>query len=185
MSAEREARVETDGVDEGAHSSHDADALRRTQSETRAVLDHQIQTFNDVDNKAARTFRLDAILLGLVLTAVSFVARADSYDIVLYANVYTVVGLVALIVSFVLAVLTYTTTSIETGLGPSDVERLVEERYSEREWLVLLLRSEAEWMRRNERQQTINGALLTASHAALLGAVLCLSFGVLSVHWSL
>ena len=61
--------------------AHDVEALRLTQKETRAVLDHQIQTFNDIDDKAARTSPLDAILLGLILTAASFLAQSDTFDV--------------------------------------------------------------------------------------------------------
>lgn len=168
--------------DEDVPADHDVEALRTTQSEVRAVLDHQIQTFNDVDNKAARTFRLNAILLGLILTAVSFVVRSQSFDLGPFANWLTIGGVVSLIVSFVSAVITYTTTEIRTGLGPDSVQRLIDHRYSEKEWLILLLRSEAHWMRVNERQQTINGLLLSIAHATLIIAVLLISIGIASVH---
>lgn len=184
MSAGSETEAEDATDEEDAIHEHDLEALRTTQSEARAVLDHQIRTFNDVDNKAARTFRLDAVLLGLILTGVSFLVRSQSFDIGPYVNAFSLGGVVALVLSFVVAVVTYTSTSIQTGLGPVDVQRLVDERYNETEWLVLLLRSEAEWMRRNERQQNINGVLLTISHAALIAAVLGLSVGITVVHWS-
>src|SRR6056297_1262199 len=44
-------------------------------SEARMVLDHQISTLSDIDDKAARIFRVNILLVGLLLTTLSFVAR--------------------------------------------------------------------------------------------------------------
>lgn len=186
MSGEDETSItEEEGTlpKEDLLAEHDIEALRTTQSEVRTVLDHQIQTFNDVDNKAAKTFRLEALLLGFILTAVSFLVRTESLSLVRYINNFTVAGVVLLEISFIFAISTYTITSIETGLGPNDIQRLIDEKYSEKEWLILLLRSEGEWMRLNERQQTINGVLITISHITLVLAILALSFGIAKVNW--
>lgn len=176
---------ESQSEDDNSQAEHDLEALRTTQSEVRDVLDHQIQTFNDVDNKAARTFRLNAILLGLLVTAASFVGQADivSFDSVI--NEWTLGGVVLLTTSFITAVLTYTKSNIETGVGPNDVERLIRKRYSEKEWLILLLRSEAEWMRENDRRQTINGVLISASHVALIFGIIALFVGIVVLNWPL
>ncbi len=162
---------------------HDLEALRTTQSEVRAVLDHQTATFDDVDTKAARTFRLNAILLGLLLTAGSFVARAEPIDFAPFINDFTGGGVVLLSASFVAAVMTYTRSNVETGVGPDDVNRLIEQRYSEKEWLILLLRSEAEWMRANEFRQSIDGLLLSVSHAALILGVVSVFVGTVALNW--
>ena len=164
---------------------HNVEALRLTQKETRAVLDHQIQTFNDIVTKAARTSRLDAILLGLILTAASFLGQSDTFDVTPYLNNASALGIALLIMSFIFAILTFTTTIIETGTGPNDIQRLIDTRYTEKEWLILLLRSEAAWMKENERKQSLNGTLLSISHGALILGIVFLSAGVLLVHWSL
>lgn len=167
---------ESDGSD--SLDEHDIEALRATQEEARAVLDHQIETVRSVDDKAARTFRLDAILLGLILTAVSFLARTDSVSVHPFINPITILGVISLIISFVFAVATFTVTDIQTGLGSGDIQRLIDKKYSERDWLILLLRSEAAWMKWNEEQQSLNGALLTVSHGSLIFAVVCVSIGI-------
>ena len=173
--------------DNGESSSSDRDhsieALRKTQEEARTVLDHQIQTFNDVDDKAARTSRLDALLIGLIFTAGSFLAQADQFDVAVYFNGYAAGGIISLILSFILAIITYTTTNIQTGVGPSDINRLINKRYTEKEWLILLLRSEAEWMLENEKSQTINGTLLSGSHLMLIIGVILIVLSIGTVHW--
>lgn len=169
------------GDDENGSSSldeHDLETLRTTQNEARAVLDHQIDTFRHVDDKAARTLRLDAILLGLLITAVSFVSRSDGVDIDPFMNWLTICGATLLLLSFIFAVWTLTVTNIQTGVGPNDIQRLVDEKYDEKSWLILLLRSEAEWMRWNDRQQSLNGTLLTISHVTLILSVVGLAAGL-------
>lgn len=122
------------------------------------------------------------LLLGLLLTGVSFVYQADALAIEPYVNLFTIIAVVSLIVSFVMAVITYTVTSIETGMGADDIERLVDQRYTELEWLILLLRSEAVWMRENARQNQRGARLLSMSHGALIAGVIALFFGILIVH---
>lgn len=181
-----ETTKEVDGEEasqEELLSDHDIEALRKTQSEARAVLDHQIQTFNDVDNKAAKTSRMALLLLGLILTAVSFLLQSNGLDLSPYINGFSISGVGLLIFSFIAAIATYTTTSIQTGIGPSAIQRLVDEKYTEKEWLILLLRSEAGWMEENEQLQSRNATLLTVSHALLILAVVALVVGVVIVHW--
>lgn len=163
-------------------AEHDIATLRSAQAQTRSVLDHQIQNFADIDDTAAKTFRLDAILLGLLLTAVSFVVRTDVVAIESYLNPLMVFSVICLIGSFVAAVVTYTTTGIETGIGPADVERLIDRRYTETEWLVLLLRSEGKWIRANERANRAAVRYLWISHGALIVAVVTAFVGIAWVH---
>jgi len=60
-------------------------------------------------------------------------------------------------------------------------QRASQER-TEKEWLILLLRSEAEWMRRNDENQETHARLLTISHGLLILAVILFSLGVAVVH---
>jgi len=92
---------------------HNLDSLRISQEEARTVLDHQINTFSEVDSKAAETTRLVALLLGLILTAASIIAQSD-LTLDPYLNWATFLGISFLIVSFVFSVITYTSTDIET-----------------------------------------------------------------------
>jgi hypothetical protein len=172
-----------DGSDEDSSQSdstdeHDIEALRVSQEEARAVLDHQIESFRQIDDKAARTFRLEGLLLGLILTAVSFIARSSDLTFEPVLNPWTIGGVALLITSFILAVITFTVTDINTGLGSSDIQRLVEKKYSEKEWLILLLRSEAAWMDDNSYRQDVNAKLLTASHVTLILAIISLTLGI-------
>lgn len=175
--------VDSERDDAVDRRQHDLDALRLTHEEARALLDQQIETANDVDDKAAKTSRLAVLLLGLLFTAGTFFARTDAFDAAPYFNAITAVGAFLLVLSFVFAVATYTTTQMESGVGPTDLHRLVRDRYSEEEWLILLLRSEAAWIEANERRLYTNGTLLTTSHVTLIAAISCIVAGASVVHW--
>jgi len=162
----------------GSLEEHDIEALRLTHEEARTVIDHQINSVRSADDKAARTFRLDAILIGLVLTAVSFLARSNNFDVGLFINILSIVGIGLLILSFISAILAYTITDMHTGIGESDIRRLVDSKYSEKEWVILLIRSEAAWMETNEKRQRWNNRYLNASHTLLILATLTLVGGV-------
>ena len=158
---------------------HDLESLQISQEEARTVLDHQIETFSRVDQKAAETTRLVGLLLGLILTAASIIAQSE---LVLnpYLNWMTFTGIVALILSFIASVITYTATDIETGIGQSDIDRLINRKYKEKDWLILLLRSEGEWMKTNEKRLEWNNRFLFAGHLLLILGVIFVVAGVVA-----
>lgn len=173
-----ESVKDTDSIPE----EHDLESLYVAQDEARTVLDHQIQMFSNVDEKAAITFRLNAILLGLILTAASFVRQSQILELILYINPLTILAVIALIVSFTFSVVTFMGTEISTGLAPTGINRLMENRYTETEWLILLLRSEGEWMQANEARQSRNATYLVISHGTLIIAVVGAFLGIVYPH---
>jgi hypothetical protein len=156
---------------------HDLESLRISQREARTVLDHQINTFTEVDQKAAETTRLVALLLGLILTAASIIAQSD-LSLNPYLNWGTFLGLVSLIIAFIFSVITYTSTDIETGIGKPDIDRLIDRKYTETDWLILLLRSEGEWMKTNEKRLTRNNRWLFAAHVSLVIGIVLVVGGI-------
>lgn len=156
---------------------HDLESLRVSQEEARTVLDHQINTFSEVDQKAAETTRLVALFLGLMLTAASIIAQSD-LNLDPYMNWASFSGVIVLIAAFIFSVITYTSTDIETGIGKPDINRLIERKYTEKDWLILLLRSEGEWMKTNESRLTRNNRWLFAAHACLVLGVILVVVGV-------
>lgn len=181
----RESTSDADTGSDDIPTTHTLGSLRIAQDEARSVLDHQIQNFNDTDTKAAKTFRLNAILLGLLLTAVSFIYRAEDITVDPYINRLTISSVCLFITSFIFAVISYTTTGINTGMGPPGIRRLIDQKYNEKEFLILLLRSEAEWMEQNERANKFGVAYLTIAHIALILGVLAAFVGIASVHISM
>ena len=161
----------------GDDRDHDLESLRISQEEARTVLDHQIDTVSEVDQKAAETTRLVGLMLGLILTAASIIAQS-ALTLDPYLNWATFSGIVLLIAAFIASVITYSSTNIEAGIGKSDIQRLIDGKYTEKEWLILLLRSEGEWMEENEKRLQQNTRWLFVAHFFLIAGVIFVVAGV-------
>jgi|GEM_PF-3432499 len=158
----------------------DVESLQTTRDEAREVLNHQIETLNNVDNKAAYTLRLNIVILGVLLTVSSLlVGNENTPEVSRLGNMGIWVGFFVSGLSIVAALWTYTSTRKETGPGPTDIERLVSRKYSEKQWLRVLLRTYAHWMRRNERVNRRDSFALFISHVLLFVGVGYYGFGTL------
>lgn len=150
-------------------AEYDVDSLRVTREEAKAVLDRQIETLNDIDDKAADTLRLNVLVLGVVLTVASILSSNEATPtVVRVVNEIAFAGAVASGFSMVGAVWAYTGTSYQTGVGRSDVRTALSRRPEETEWLAALLYSYTVWMKRNERANRQDGFALLLSHFFLL-----------------
>lgn len=159
---------------------YDIEALRLTQQEARNVLNHQIDIVNDIDDKASYTLRLNILLLGLLLTISSlFVSNQSTPAIDRFGSPAIGLGILFTGSSIVTALWAYTSTQVQVGPDPEDIERLRTNRYTERDWLVLLLRSYTVWMAQNERANRRDGFTLFVSHTLLFIELGYYSFGIL------
>ncbi|QZP36300.1 hypothetical protein [Halobaculum magnesiiphilum] len=147
-----------------AEFSHprNVETLRLLHTDARSVLDHQLAILGDIDDKAARTVRLTVLVLAAVISAPSVIDNPDQY-----VNQYTVWGGLSLVLSVVLGVITYSSSSPELGPGPSDIERVLDRRFIELEWLVIVLDNYEDWIDRTGRVNRVNGWLLALTQAAL------------------
>lgn len=155
------------------------DALGRAYDDVRLVLDTQREHLSALDDKASLALRMDAVLLGLVLTAGSIVIRSDPFTLGDVVNAWIGLGISLVVVSLLAAVYSLTLTETIVGLGQEDVERIARNRYSDEELLVMLLRSSKAWMRTNERVNRHNARAVLATYVFLGGGVVCLVVGVI------
>lgn len=161
-----------DSGDEFTHPTH-IRTLRATHKEVRSVLDHQINMLSDIDDMAARTVRITALILAAVLSVPSFGVPED------FINLKTKWGATALTLSIILGMITYSLSSPDLGPNPNDIERLFEEKYREDEWLVILLDSYRDWIDRTSSLNRFNGSFLALTQASLGIGLLLLFLGVL------
>jgi hypothetical protein len=150
------------------------ESLRKTHEEARTVLDHQIQILDDIDDKATRTVRITALLLGVVVSSTSLVA--DPYQ---FINQGTTWGALSLALSIVLGTVTYSVSSPDLGPGPRDIERVRESNYREDEWLMVMLASYEDWIDQTEWISRFNGAFLALAQLSLGVGLLLFVLGVL------
>lgn len=151
----------------------DIRSLRITHEEARTVLNHQISVLNDIDNKATKTVRITAVILGIVVSAPSIIKNPNTY-----INPFTEWGVVGLVLSITLGIFTYSSSSPDLGPNSKDINRLLNNKYREDKWLVLLLNSYEDWIDRTQRVNRFNGIFLTLTQMSLIMSLALLAWGV-------
>lgn len=128
--------------------------------EARAVIEAQNATITDVDDKAMRTVRLNAVLLGLLVTGLQF-APGVFHVATLQAAFALPVG------SSVCGVVTYSESSLYVGPRGRYVEELAEDDFLG-SWETDLLGTMAGMIAENRDVVGSNAAWLTATQVALI-----------------
>lgn len=105
-------------------------ALQSMFQEMKDTLDHQVQTVEGLDDKAAQVFRFDALIVGLISTGVSvlaskagLMASLEPWIIVLFA-----VGFTAIVASALVALWAYQVSRVRIGLRAEELAEAVEDR---------------------------------------------------------
>lgn len=160
----------------GIDTTPRSDTLELTCSEAREVIDHQIDTMNDLDDKAMWTLRLIVLFLGVFMTGLSVAVRANA-DLARFMNPMTITGFVSLGVSAVLSVIVYSSGTLTAGPGPGAIEKLLHQNYGE-PWRYRLLTGYRNWMEKNEASIRRDATVLAFCQAYLVAGILIFFFGV-------
>lgn len=144
-----------------------------TYREVREVLNGQKQMLSDIDDKAMRTARLTALLIGAILTAWNISGGSVFHRELLIGD-----G-VSLFSSIVTGIVTYS-ESRGLILGPKGkyVEQLVRNSFHGRSWNEDYLLTTGYWVEENHLIIEKNSRLLSACQALL---ILGLLFSALAV----
>lgn len=129
--------------------------------EARHVLQAQNETMTDIDDKAMRTVRLAAVLLGILLTAVQ--VDAGAFD-------RSMLGLavVALVGSGIFGIVTYDESGLLIGPNGDYLETLAFGEWTEATWDEEFLSTYAGMISENHTTLQNNAHLLTASQTPLI-----------------
>lgn len=130
-------------------------------TEARAVIDAQNTTMTDIDDKAMRTVRLNAALLGLLVTGLQF--APDMFDETLLPAAFGI-----LIFSTVCGVVTYNESNLYVGPSGEYVEDLAGTDFSDPPWEEDLLETMAGMIAENYDDIRRNSRLLTATQITLV-----------------
>lgn len=130
-------------------------------TEARAVIDAQNATMADIDDKAMRTVHLNAVILGLLVTAFEF--AADMFNTVALS-----VAFVLLIISTVCGVITYNESNLYVGPRGEYIEDLASDDFSNPPWEEDLLVTMAGMIAENYDDIRRNSNWLTATQVALV-----------------
>lgn len=130
-------------------------------TEARAVIDAQNATMTDIDDKAMRTVRLNAVLLGLLVTGFQFAPNMFHSDALRLA--FTL-----LIISTVSGVITYNESNLYVGPRGEYIEDLAGDDFPDPPWEEDLLKTMAGMIAENYDDIQRNSNWLTTTQATLV-----------------
>jgi len=164
--------MSSDGLGSPTDDPQD-DAASLLREEGREVIDSQLQTLRDTDRKALATARMNALILGLLLSALSL-SETPTEAI----NTWFVGGGALLLVSLGIAVLTYSIDRPSYGIGPGYFDDALGE-YSTRSQIEEdLLERYANWIEDNGTEISSNSTYLLITQASLITGIGFIAFGM-------
>lgn len=159
--------------DDGDDFDPELDLLDRYER----MIEIQVETINGIDEKAAHTGRLIAILAGLILTAVSIGVSTDAIvfsEATVVAIVMLAVGSLALFVSLVFAIITYLSSRFLYGPTAGIGEYMAKYRVDSQQYRDALLSGYSKGISSNKQVVEENSRRFKYCLASLLVALLLL-----------
>ena len=125
----------------------DSDQLSELRAEARETVDAQRRTLDDIDTKASRILRLNIAMIGILVSVLSIVTQLGSNsdarvsNIDPFLNIYTEIGIGALVLSTAFAAMTYTASELDVGVSSENITDLLRADFSNKETEELLLKN--------------------------------------------
>lgn len=159
------------------------DLLTLAREEGQRTIDNQIETFNDIDDKAARILRMNLLVLSILLTGFSIVATdgnlVDSGLARELENWYVFAGVVSILVSTILAAFTYTGSNYRSGMSGRDLEnKILNADIQPIDALYDTAEGYSEWAQHNFKVNTRLAPTSTAMLLTLIYGLILLTAGV-------
>lgn len=131
-------------------------------SEARTVIDSQRDVLSDIDEKAIRTVRLNALIMGVVVGAAQL-AGATIFHFPILTG-----GTICLFLSLGAGLITCSESDLYLGANRAYIERLIANEFDDASWETDLLIRMGDWMEANQRVIQWNGRLLFVTQTLLL-----------------
>jgi hypothetical protein len=162
----------------------DSDLLSELCSEARETVNGQRDTLNDIDTKASRILRLNVLLIGVIVSALSIAAQNGGEvnstlpGVDPFINLYMKLGVASLILSTALAALTYTASELDVGVDSDNLTSLIRADMSLDDAQELLVKNYIVRINFNRSTNIRNLPLITSTIVFLVVAVVCFTLGV-------
>jgi len=127
--------------------SGDSEQLSELRAEARETVEAQKATLDDIDTKASRILRLNIALIGILVSVLSIMTQFGSdqeaglSSIDPFVNIYTEIGIGALVLSTAFAAMTYTASELDVGVSSENLTELLRADFSNEETEELLLKN--------------------------------------------
>lgn len=151
----------------------DTETLSTALTQLQLVLDNQLETLADIDDKAVRTVRVQVILLGVIASAAQIASKS------IPINIWMKVGGVLLMGSIITGIFTYTVSDGRAGPQPEAVSQILSTHSSKLNVYLRLLEEHREAISENRDILEDNGRYIFYTQLLLVLGILSSGIGVL------
>lgn len=152
----------------------EVEALRATREEARAILEYELRSLDELDDKAMRTVRTAVVVLGLILSVLGVTGPASVAGLPIWQFRLGALGVGFLVVAVLVGMVAATDTAVQPGPDAEFRREARTEAYTEREWLVIVLSGYDEWIETAKGATARNASRLLLAQVALVCAFLSL-----------
>lgn len=121
------------------------ETLGISRVESRAVLDHQIDLLNEIDDRALRTVRTSIVVLALLVSAGQIAGTSRIRSLRWLPVTAAAAAAVLFVVAILVGMAIYSVSHVPYGIGPTHRTEARDGGYSERKWLTLLMDEYDDW----------------------------------------
>jgi len=145
--------------------------------EGRQTVDNLNSGLTDIDAKASKLMRMNIIVAGLLLSALSFAAKSANVGVEPFINSFSISGLVVLVTSIVAAGSTYSAAGSRVGISAETIQKFVTSDLEQTEVDRGLAKAYARWIDTNRRANVKNAFYLSVTILFVLASVVLFSVG--------
>lgn len=162
----------------------DPDQLSELRDEARETVDAQRETLNDIDTKASRILRLNVALIGILVSVLSIATQigpdsgSGSTGFEPFVNVYTEVGIGALVLSTAFAAMTYTASELDVGVSSENLADLLRADFESDETEELLVKNYIMRINFNRSTNVRNIPLIQMTIILVVSAIVAFVLGI-------
>ena len=166
-------------VDSEAEDVTDSELAKLLSEEGRATLGVQIETLSKIDEKAGKLLRVNVLLLGILLSAFSFLTNQDVVrEGGNIFNEWSSIGFVFLLISSALASITYTASNLRGGVSKSAISTLLDGEQTNTVKLEGLAEGYGKWIDATKPSVITNALRISATAIILVYSLTFFSIGI-------
>ncbi|TKX73911.1 hypothetical protein EXE46_11720 [Halorubrum sp. GN11_10-6_MGM] len=175
-----ELKEELGNVDFGG----DTEQLVELRSEARETVNAQRETLNDIDTKASKILRLNVALIGILISVLSIAIQVGPEsetglgNVEPFVNLYTEIGIGALVLSTAFAAMTYTASELDVGVSSDNLTNLLKAEFTRDETEELLVKNYIMRINFNRSTNLRNIPLIQLTIVLIVTAIVSFVLGI-------
>lgn len=151
-------------------SGENYDTLQAACAEARHTMDQQIEKIHREDQKAVKIFRVNLLILGVLISGYSISVQSSDISPDAFVNVHTVFGLAFMILSTLIGAMAYTSSNFEMGVNPTVIKRA--KSMDNGDYYDKLTQEYSDWVQSNKSVHEFNAVAIALAMILAVGGLL-------------